>query len=326
MDQGGTSERQAGGYEDGPLPDPRRLVIGSIIAMILLAVSVVLATYYAVQSLDGVSVAEETARARAALQAVGTDEMAEFRLGRDFLLEGARFVDPAAPLRDGEVTVPAPNGQLLAWVPHRIGTALVLHLAPMRIAASAVFLLAVALVVRKLYHLTRELERRRGEAQSLALRDPLTGLGNRLAFNRWVEAAAARGMTQVGLLYLDLDEFKAINDRYGHGAGDTLLSAVAQRLSAIAETTDLVARIGGDEFAFVRPGPIDRAALAELAADIGTLLSEPVKVGTIEVALGSSLGAAIGRPDDPQLVAEADAALYRAKALPGHTFVLADAA
>jgi diguanylate cyclase (GGDEF)-like protein len=133
-------------------------------------------------------------------------------------------------------------------------------------------------------------------------------------------------MTQVGLLYLDLDEFKAINDRYGHGAGDTLLSAVAQRLSAIAETTDLVARIGGDEFAFVRPGPIDRAALAELAADIGTLLSEPGK--SRHDRAGPRLKPRCGdcRPDDPQLVAEADAALYRAKALPGHTFVLADAA
>jgi diguanylate cyclase (GGDEF)-like protein len=321
-----TSTTGAGGSEGAPLPDPRRLVIGSVIAIILLAATVVLAALYAVQTLDSVSVSEEIARAKAALQAVGTDELAEARLNRDYLLDGARFVSPATALRDGEVVVPASDGRLLAWVPHRIGTAMMVHLVPIRIAASAVFLLGMALVVHRLYQLTRELERRRREAHSLALRDPLTGLGNRLAFDRWVGSAAARGVHQVGLLYLDLDDFKATNDRYGHGAGDTLLVTVAKRLSALSGPHDLVARMGGDEFAFVRPGPMDRAALAELAADIGTLLSEPVQIGTIEIALGSSLGAAIGRPDDARLVAGADAALYRAKALPGHTFVLADAA
>ena len=321
-----TSVAGTGGSDDGPLPDPRRLVFGSIVAMVLLALSVVAATSYAVHVLDNVSVAGEIERARAAVLVVGTDSAAEAQLQRDFVLAEARFTT-ADRLAGGEVSVPTAEGAtVLAWVPHRIGSDMMIHLAPIRIAVSLVFLFAIGLVVRRLYGITRELERRRREAQDLALRDPLTGLGNRLAFDRWVEAASARGVTQIGLLYLDLDHFKAINDRRGHGAGDELLKAVAQRISALSGPDDLVARMGGDEFAFVRSGPIDRDALSELAADIGTRLSEPVRIGTVDVVLGSSLGAALGRPDDPNLIAVADAALYRAKALPGHTFVFADAA
>lgn len=313
-------------HENGALPDPRRLLIASIAAILLLAVTVVGAAVYAVHILDEASVAGEIERARAAIAVVGTDAASAAQLQRDFMLDGARFTAPGT-LADDEVAVPAgDSGQVLAWMPRRLGSGMFMQLAPLRVAASLTFLIGIAIVLRKLYQLTRELERRRREAQQLAHSDPLTGLGNRLAFARWVEDAAARGVTEVGLLYLDLDDFKAINDRFGHGGGDELLKAVAQRMSALAGPHDLVARMGGDEFAFVRRGPIDRAELSELAADIGTRLSEPVRIGTREVMAGSSLGAALGRPDDPRLLAMADEALYRAKALPGHTFVFADAA
>ncbi len=307
------------------LPDPRRLLITSIAAMVLLAFTVVLAAFYAVQAIDNSAIADEMERADAALAVVGSAPDAEDRLQKLFMLDGAHFA--AGRLADLEVSVPVPGRpEVLAWTPRRIGTDMFYHLAPLRLAACAVFLFGIFVVLRRLYDMTRELERRRKEAQELALKDPLTGLGNRLAFDGWMKDAAERGVAEIGLLYLDLDAFKAINDRMGHGAGDELLKIVGSRIASLAGEQDLVVRMGGDEFAFVRPGPIGRAELSELAADIGTTLSEPMRVGTGKIELGSSLGAALGRPGDPQLLAAADAALYRAKALPGHTFVFAEAA
>ena len=307
----------------GPLPDPRRLLIGSVVAMLLLALTVVFAAFYAVQAIDQVAIASETERARAALLVVGDAPDAEARLRGEFILDGAHYI-PAAALADKEVSVPVPGrAEVLAWTPRRIGTDMFYHLAPLRLAACAVFLFGVFLALRKLYNLTRELERRRRDMADLATRDPLTGLANRLAFEQWL---AETGAHPVGLLYLDLDGFKQVNDSMGHGAGDELLKVVGNRIRGLADRDDLVARIGGDEFAFVRKGPIERAALAELAADIGAALSEPMRLGAAEIATGASVGIAIGNASDPNLVAAADAALYRAKALPGHTFVFSEAA
>lgn len=307
----------------GPLPDPRRLLIGSVVAIVLLAATVVFAAFYAVQAIDRIAIADEMQRAAVAVSAVGSAPDAELRLRDEFLLGGAHFV-AASAVTSSEVSTPVPGRtEVLAWTPKRIGSDMFYHLAPLRLAACAVFLFGVFLVVRKLYDMTRELERRRRDMATLATRDALTGLGNRLAFQQWL---AETGATQVGLLYLDLDGFKQINDSMGHGAGDELLQIVGNRIKALADPDDLVARIGGDEFAFVRKGPIGRPALAELAADIGAALTEPVKLGSAEIATGASVGIAIGEANDPALIAAADAALYRAKALPGHTFVFSEAA
>lgn len=135
------------------------------------------------------------------------------------------------------------------------------------------------------------------------------------------------GDRQPTLLYLDLDGFKQVNDSFGHGAGDDLLRIVAERLASLAREGDVVARIGGDEFAILRGPPVSRAELAELAADIGLALSEPVRLGATLLQIGASIGIAMGSEyadDHALLVRAADAALYRAKALPGHAFVFAD--
>lgn len=305
------------------MPDPRRLMFGSIVAMAVLAFTVVSAILYAVQSIDQTAIAGEMERATAALVVVGSTSDAAARLRGEFVLDGAHFVQPS-DVKTEEVSVAVPGqADVLAWTPRRIGSDMFYHLAPLRLAACAVFLFGVFLVVRRLYQLTRELERRRRDMAELATRDALTGLGNRLAFEQWLDETGAH---PVGLLYLDLDGFKQVNDSMGHGAGDELLKIVGDRIKTQAGPSDLVARIGGDEFAFVRKGPIERAALAELAADIGAALCEPVQLGSAEIATGASVGIAIGYADDPSLVAAADAALYRAKALPGHTFVFSEAA
>lgn len=319
------AEGVSGGDGDAPLPDPRRFMLLSITSVVALFLSVIVVVFYSVQAIDRAGIAGEIERAGVALRVVGDGPAAVERLRSEYLLEGAHFVVPSG-LREAEISVPVPGNpdQVLAWTPLRIGTELFYHLAPLRIAACAMFLFGIALVLRRLYGMTRELERRRRDAQELAARDTLTGLGNRLAFEMGLADAAKASSADVGLLYLDLDGFKQINDSLGHGAGDELLKVVAERISRLAAPGDLVARIGGDEFAFVRRGPTGRAELAELAADIGATLSEPVHLGSTELALGASVGIAIGAPGDPGLIAAADAALYRAKALPGHTFVFAD--
>jgi diguanylate cyclase (GGDEF)-like protein len=314
---------QLDGNGVGALPNPRRLLLGSIVVMALLAGTVLVAALYAVQAIDAAALDGERERAETALDAIGDAADAEARLQSDFLLEGAHFV-AASGTTPNEISVPVPGrAEVLAWTPQRIGSQLFYHLAPLRLAACAAFLFGVFLVVHRLYAMTRELERRRGEMAALAVRDPLTGLGNRLAFETWLAAA---GPAEIGLLYIDLDGFKQVNDSMGHGAGDELLAVLGNRIKSLAGANDLVARIGGDEFAFVRRGPVSRNALAELAADIGTALGEPVRLGATEIATGASVGIAIGTADDPKLVAAADAALYRAKALPGNTFVFAEAA
>lgn len=309
------------------LPNPRRLLIISIVAIVLLGLSVAMAAAYAILSIDETAISAETERAQVALAAVLRDGQPDTagaaRLAQDFVLNGARFGD-AASVRPGEVMVAVPDSETqLMWTPRRIGTELAQHLAPIRLLASALFLGGIAIVLNRLYRLTRQLEARRHAAQELAARDALTGLYNRLGFDRQL----AQSGNGPALLYLDLDGFKHVNDSFGHGAGDDLLRIVADRLKRLARQGDCVARIGGDEFAFLRSPPTSRAELAELAADIGVALSEPVRLGTTQIQIGASIGIAMGSEhgdDRTRLVAAADAALYRAKALPGHAFVFAD--
>lgn len=312
---------------DLDLPNPRRLLIISIAAILLLGLSVVIAAGYSIVSINETAIAAETERAQVALAAVlrdgQPDAASAARLAEDFVLSGARF-DAAAGIRPGEVTIPVPGSAAqLMWTPRRLGTELAQHLAPIRLLASALFLGGIAIVLNRLYRLARLLEARRRAAQELAARDALTGLHNRLGFDQQL-ALSGSGPA---LLYLDLDGFKHINDSFGHGAGDDLLRIVADRLKGLARDGDCVARIGGDEFAFLRLPPTSRAELAELAADIGVALNEPVRLGTTQIQIGASIGIAMGSEhgdDRSRIVAAADAALYRAKALPGHAFVFAD--
>lgn len=314
---------------DLDLPNPRRLLIISIFAILVLGLSVVIAAAYSILSINATAISAETERAQVALVAVlrdgQPDAASATRLAQDFVLVGARFGD-AASIRPVEVAIAVPqSSQQLIWTPRRIGTELAQHLAPIRLLASALFLGGIAIVLNRLYRLARLLEARRRAAQDLAARDALTGLHNRLGFDQQL----AQSGNGPALLYLDLDGFKHVNDSFGHGAGDELLRIVADRLKGLARDGDCVARIGGDEFAFLRLPPTSRTELAELAADIGVALNEPVRLGTTEIQIGASIGIAMGSEygdDRSRLVAAADAALYRAKALPGHAFVFADSA
>lgn len=177
-------------------------------------------------------------------------------------------------------------------------------------------LVAQALAYQLVAHIEREqLRRRAEEAETLALVDPLTGLANRRGFEARFEqelARSARSGEPVALLALDIDAFKAVNDRFGHLAGDSVLAAAGDVLRRAARVEDVVARLGGDEFVLLLcPGDeAAAAAVAErVAAEFRMACEELAMPCTISV--GSSTTETTPRRD---LFAAADESLYRTKA------------
>lgn len=150
-----------------------------------------------------------------------------------------------------------------------------------------------------------------------ANRDSLTGLPNRLGLAHRLERLTQTS-DDCAVMFVDLDDFKGINDEFGHLAGDHVLSAVADRIVRTVRTDDFVCRLGGDEFAVVLAAPesrLTRDSIEFLADRIVAILSEPVLIDGATVALSASVGVATaGRPRDLDTVmARADAAMYRAK-------------
>lgn len=313
------------------LPNPRQLMLLSVIGMIILAATVVGVIIFAVHTIDKESVASEVARANVAVSVTMTADSIEdtalaLRLGHDFMLTGARFTSLSSVAADEVwVALPASDGIVLAWKPRLLGSELFVQVAPLRLFICAVILGGLGLVIYRMYLMALELELRRQEAQELAARDALTGLSNRLAFDERMERAFVERQPQFALLYIDLNGFKNVNDTLGHGAGDEVLRIVAERLKGFGQEGDLIARIGGDEFGMLMTSRTSLESLNELATDIAAALSEPLKIGKMDLSIGGSIGVARA-PDDAssalELVRAADAALYRAKAtnVGGHQF------
>ena len=153
----------------------------------------------------------------------------------------------------------------------------------------------------------------------LALTDPLTSLANRRAFMEqltMVFAASRRGASPFAVLFLDLDDFKDVNDTLGHAIGDALLRQVVERLKKTIRPTDLVARFGGDEFAILQADASDPMAAATLAARVGTGLAAPFTIEGHEVRITASIGISPYSADlagVEAMMMQADLALYRAK-------------
>ncbi|GAA3512670.1 diguanylate cyclase (GGDEF)-like protein [Streptosporangium album] len=151
-----------------------------------------------------------------------------------------------------------------------------------------------------------------------AMHDVLTGLPNRkmLVFSAEEALAETRMGEQVGLLLLDLDRFKEVNDTLGHPVGDRLLQIVAHRLTHSVRPGDVVARLGGDEFAVLLPSVRDAAAAREVAARLRVALTEPVRLEGMTFDLDASIGIALHpdhAPDFELLLQRADVAMYLAK-------------
>lgn len=152
----------------------------------------------------------------------------------------------------------------------------------------------------------------------LALHDALTGLANRAALYARLESAldgARVHARPVGLLMIDLDGFKAVNDRLGHEAGDRLLVAVAERLVRTVRFNDLVARLGGDEFVLLIEALESRAQAQQLAEAVLAAIAAPFALGGEIAQVGASIGIASGSDGDgDDLLRRADRAMYAAKA------------
>jgi diguanylate cyclase (GGDEF)-like protein len=153
----------------------------------------------------------------------------------------------------------------------------------------------------------------------MARRDTLTGLPNRLHLQRLLPRLlnrAARDGTRVALLNLDLDHFKNVNDSLGHGMGDQLLTAVAQRLRSSTASHDVVVRMGGDEFVIVATLLPDATVVDSIAERIRDALAVPLDIGGVTLTVAPSIGISVYPEDgtDPeQLLKHADIALYNAK-------------
>lgn len=163
---------------------------------------------------------------------------------------------------------------------------------------------------------TRAGERR---ARHSAQHDGLTRLPNRTFFEACLKEAIAERLNKpkaLALFFLDLDEFKHINDTHGHATGDTLLQVVAARLKQAVRREDVVCRLGGDEFACLLRGLGEVRQLMQLAAKLFDSVAAPCHLDTCKLSVRPSIGIAICPQhgiSGPDLLAHADAAMYRAK-------------
>jgi diguanylate cyclase (GGDEF)-like protein/PAS domain S-box-containing protein len=222
--------------------------------------------------------------------------------GAEVRLAGGTVLASGGPTAGTRMSLPIGGGDELLVVPERELTDEDLGL--VRALAST-----LASVLARM----RDEERMRHDA----LHDPLTGLANRTLLGDRLEHALARSEregTVIGVLFVDLDNFKQVNDAYGHATGDAVLVELGRRLRAAVRPTDTIARLGGDEFVVVC-----EEADEESAAGVGRRLQEtigqPLTVGGVEHSLSASIGIALGHSDAVALLGNADVAVYRAKAI-----------
>jgi diguanylate cyclase (GGDEF)-like protein len=163
-------------------------------------------------------------------------------------------------------------------------------------------------------------EQRQAEVkiEHMAHHDSLTDLANRVLLNERLEQALGRfqGEQMMAVHHLDLDQFKAVNDTFGHPAGDKLLKIVAERLRGLVRETDTIARMGGDEFVIVQAPIADPSDATSLAQQIIEWMSEPYDIDGNQAIVGASIGIAVSPGDGltpDKLLRNADLALYRAK-------------
>jgi diguanylate cyclase (GGDEF)-like protein len=174
-------------------------------------------------------------------------------------------------------------------------------------------------LVEAFSEMRRQVHQRQRYLDHIAHHDALTQLPNRTLFRDRLEhalAIALRGETQVGLMFLDLDQFKQVNDSLGHLIGDELLRNVADRLISLVRNSDTVARLGGDEFAILVEGLTQREDMSVLAKKILQVVEQPMVLDGQQLQISVSIGIATAPHDDisaEYLIRDADAAMYEAK-------------
>lgn len=171
-------------------------------------------------------------------------------------------------------------------------------------------------VMDELRNLNRRLQGAKVAAEEQALTDQLTGLRNRRALDLQMKALIRLGAT-FGLMHIDLDFFKQVNDTMGHAAGDHVLRQVARVLTQETRATDMAARVGGDEFVVVFPNLSDTAQLMRIANRIIASVTEPIPYDGRECRISASIGVTMSSfydtPDADRMLSDADSALYDVK-------------
>jgi diguanylate cyclase (GGDEF)-like protein len=257
---------------------------------------------------------------------IGTEIGAGFlnNLETNYLIENVQFLSHAEAPIAGAVPVNDLNGHevgQLIWEPSEPGLhALRLALIPLLIYIIG-FAGASQIIGQHVRQLARQVEKSRTRANQAASTDSMSALPNRRGFMEFVqsqsvEAAAAAG--QAAVIYIDLNGFKAINDKAGHQAGDAVIKIVAKRLSTVAGPKVHIARMGGDEFACALAGTEQTANTVSLARRLGHSLSLPVEIDGQIYEIGAAIGLATSSVETTksfsELVRDADLAMYRAKA------------
>ncbi|MDD2176070.1 EAL domain-containing protein [Acidovorax sp. D2M1] len=250
------------------------------------------------------------------LRAIGLDGEAERAGWR--ILEIARPIE-ASTTTWGTLYIRKSMAAVYMRLGIRFATALLIAICVMAMAAAMVLRSRAAV---------REAENR---LHTLAHTDAVTGTGNRHAFNEQLAAElqnARNADYRVGLVYIDLDNFKTLNDTFGHAAGDGLLRQVARRLRSVVRGTDTISRLGGDEFALILRLDMDDAALEKYAQRIVSVFQAAYTEVGQQVNVTCSAGIATF-PDDAldmdALVSNADTAMYRAKEMGKNRWVRFDA-
>ena len=189
--------------------------------------------------------------------------------------------------------------------------------APTDLAVEMLYLVeAKSAVMAELRSLNLRLQGAKQAAEEQALSDTLTGLRNRRALDATLGGLIAQGIS-FGLMHIDLDYFKQVNDTRGHAAGDHVLRAVALVLLRETRASDTVARVGGDEFVIVLPASVDVAQLTQIARRIIDKLTQPIDFAGGPCRISASIGLTVStyydRPDADRMLSDADNALYASK-------------
>jgi diguanylate cyclase len=206
-----------------------------------------------------------------------------------------------------------------AWIPQRPGAEIVNSVLPFIAIALAGFAFLATVVYRHMRRTAATIAAGETRLRHLALHDPLCGLPNRIYFSERLDITienVRNGRAPAAVLYIDLDHFKDVNDTLGHPIGDELIRGVTQRLTRTLRGDDLVARIGGDEFAVITTAGCDQPTLQVIADRLIAALCAPYSINSHTVGIGASVGIAIiteNTASAADVMRHADMALYRAK-------------
>jgi diguanylate cyclase (GGDEF)-like protein len=242
-------------------------------------------------------------------------------LGKSFLVDDLKLSPPGETAQLSHVLRDAKGAPVaqLEWTPPYPGDVL-LHTAVLPVAGVLLIFIFSGVIVAAAAHKTAaDLARSESNAYATARRDALTGLANRLHFHEVISSSAVRSACasgEFGIVYIDLNDFKNINDSIGHSGGDELVKIFARRLDQTLGPTCLVARIGGDEFVVLVQAPAPLEAARQAAGVVIAAMAEDLTVFSRPFRITASVGYAVADADRPapdEILRRADLAMYEAK-------------